>query len=200
MRHLRLACAYLSVAMTVGCTMFQEPQGRPSSPPPAAPATPTADRMPDLSGYRLGVGDRVKVDVFGEADLSIEAAVDGTGRINYPLLGAVPASRRTAKDLQEAISTGLANGYLRNPDVRVSIVQYRPFYIVGQVRKAGAYPFVLGLTVEKALALAGGLTNLASTRRIYVLREDAPTSQRVKVSLDALVSPGDTLMVEESLF
>jgi polysaccharide biosynthesis/export protein VpsN len=192
MPRFRLAFLILTITIVPGCELV----GR----NPALAPAPSAQRVPDLSAYRLGIGDRVRIDVFGEADLSIETAIDGTGRINYPLLGSVPASHRTAGELQEAITTGLASGYLRSPDVRVAIVQYRPFYIVGQVRKAGAYPFVIGLTVEKALALAGGLTNLASTRRIYVLREEAPGNQRIRVSLDALVFPGDTLLVEESLF
>lgn len=171
---------------------------RPAATPPAAAAQ--APAMPDLSAYRLGIGDRVRIDVFNEADLSLEATIDPTGRISYPLLGSIDALRKTARELQESIAAGLGNGYLVNPDVRVQVVQYRAFYVTGQVHRAGAYPFVIGLTVEKALALAGGMTNLASTRSIYLLREDQPVERRVKVGLDALVLPGDTLVVEESLF
>lgn len=164
-----------------------------------APASTPAPKV-DLTAYRMGVGDRVRVDVFGEPDLSLEAAIDPSGRLNYPLLGSIPAQKMTARELQDAIAAGLSEGYLVNPDVRVTVVQYRPFYVMGQVRKAGAYPFVIGLTVEKAVALAGGFTPLASTRRIFLLREDATAEQRVRVGLDALVLPGDTLMVEEGLF
>lgn len=156
--------------------------------------------LPDLSAYRLGIADRIRIDVFGEPDLSLDAMVDPTGRVNYPLLGSIAVLSKTAREVQDALHAGLSNGYLVSPDVRVTVIGYRPFYIIGQVRKAGAYPFVVGLTVEKALALAGGLTNIASTRKIYLLREDAPTQDRIRARLDSLVLPGDTLLVEESLF
>ena len=182
--------------LLAGCVAVS-PAGRyrTKGPASAATAAPT-----DLSAYRIGIGDRVRVDVFGEADLSIEAVVDGSGNISYPLLGIVPARFKTASELQYAITTGLAGGYLRDPDVRVTVVQYRPFYAIGQVKKPGAYPYVIGLTVEKALALAGGITDLASTRQIFLLREDATQSKKIKVGLDAVVLPGDTLVVEESMF
>jgi polysaccharide biosynthesis/export protein VpsN len=191
LRALIVACG---LAVT-GCAT--EPTPAPSNKVvrPAAPAS-----APDLSAYRLGIGDKVRIDVFNEPDLSLEATIDPTGRISYPLLGSVESLRKTARELQDAISQGLAAGYLINPDVRVTVVQYRPFYVTGQVQRPGAYPFVVGLTVEKALALAGGMTNLASSRAIYLLREDRPLDQRVRVVLDAAVLPGDTLLVEESLF
>jgi len=167
----------------------------------AGPAPAAAAMAPlDLSAYRLGVGDRVRIDVFGEADLSLDATVDATGRISYPLLGSVQTLRKTARELQEELRTGLAAGYLISPDVRVTVVGYRPIYLTGQVQRPGAYPFVVGLTVEKALSLGGGMTSLASSRRIYVLHEDTPADRRVRVTLDAPVLPGDTLVVEESLF
>lgn len=189
-RFLLLACFPVLAA----CSVFGA-----AAPEAAAPAA-TPSPAVDVAAYRLGVGDRIRVDVFGEPDLSLDATIDPTGRLNYPLLGSITALKKTARDLQETIAAGLAAGYLVNPDVRVTVVQYRPFYVTGQVRKAGAYPFVIGLTVEKAVALAGGFTPLASTRRIYVLREDAGAGERLRVGLDAPVLPGDTLMVEEGLF
>lgn len=180
-------------AALVGCASAPTPAKR-------APAAAKAVSQPDLSAYRLGTGDRLRVDVFGEADLSIEATIDGTGHISYPLLGAVQARGRTAAELEQALKTGLAAGYLKDPDVRVTVVQYRPFYTVGQVRRPGAYPYVIGLTVEKAIAIAGGMTNLASTRQMFLLREDMAQPKRIKVGLDAVVLPGDTLLVEEGLF
>lgn len=163
--------------------------------PAATPLQP-----PDLSAYRIGIGDRVRVSVFGEADLSLDGDVDATGHLSYPLLGRVVALRKTADELAKDIATGLANGYLVNPDVRVAVIQYRPIYLTGQVNRPGAYPYTAGLTVEKAVALAGGLTRLASERGIYRLPEDAPTSERRRARLDEPVLPGDTLVVEESLF
>lgn len=185
----------IGAALLLGCAGTPAPKAKPASPRPPAAATAA-----DLSAYRLGIGDKVRVDVFGEADLTLEIFVDGTGHISYPLLGPVQARLRTAAELETAIRSGLAAGYLKDPDVRVTVVQYRPFYTIGQVRKPGAYPYVIGLTVEKALAIAGGLTNLASTRQLFLLREDATQSRRIKVGLDAIVLPGDTLLVEEGLF
>jgi polysaccharide biosynthesis/export protein VpsN len=164
------------------------------------PAAPPAVATPDLSAYRLGIGDRVRVSVFGEPDLSLDGDVDATGNMSYPLLGSVPAAKKTAAELANTIAKGLAGGYLVNPDVRVTIVQYRPIYVTGQVTRAGAYPYSAGLTVEKALTLAGGMTRIGSERGVYLLHEDAPASQRTRVRMDDPVLPGDTLLVEESLF
>lgn len=180
-------------ALLAGCAALEPPSR-------TAPRATPAAAVPDLSAYRLGIGDRLRIDVFGEPDLSIEATVDGTGQISYPLLGLIPIQRRTVSEVQQTITQGLAAGYLKEPDVRVAVAQYRPFYTVGQVRKPGSYPYVIGLTVEKAIAIAGGLTNLASTRQIFLVREDATQSRRIKVGLDAAVLPGDTLLVEEGLF
>jgi len=163
-------------------------------------AAPASAAPPDLSAYRLGIGDRVRVSVFGEPDLSVDGDIDATGHLSYPLLGRVPALRKTADELARDIATGLASGYLRNPDVRVAVIQYRPIYLTGQVNRPGAYPYSVGLTVEKALALAGGMTRIGSERGIYRLHEDAPTVERRRVRMDDPVLPGDTLVVEESLF
>lgn len=198
----RLPCI-CAILLLTGCAALEAPAPTKSR-GAAEQRTPPAATRPaaalDLSGYRLGIGDKVRIDVFGEPDLSIEAFIDGTGHIGYPLLGAVPALHKTAAELDQAVAAGLAAGYLKDPDVRVTVVQYRPFYTVGQVRRPGPYPYVIGLTVEKAIAIAGGMTNLASTRQIFLLREDATVSKRIKVGLDATVLPGDTLLVEEGLF
>lgn len=167
---------------------------------PRPPAQAAVAGAADLSAYRLGVGDRVRIQVYGEPELSMDVDVDPTGHVGYPLLGSIPAQRKTAAELGADLTKRLAGGYLVNPDVRVTVVQYRAFYVTGQVNRAGAYPYTVGLTVEKALALAGGMTRLASIRGIYLLREDAPVSERRKVALDAAILPGDTLVVEESLF
>jgi len=150
--------------------------------------------------YRLGVGDLIRVDVFREADLSREAAVESSGSINYPLIGAVNAVGLTPLQLEQDIANRLRAGYLRDPNVRVYVVRYRPIFISGAVRNTGAFPFSEGLSVEKALTLASGMTPLGSPRRIFVLREGAPASAREKVGLDAPLYPGDTLFVEEGVF
>lgn len=185
----RALVAVLLAGLLAGCQSGPAP--RPEPKPAGAP---------DLSAYRLGIGDRVRVSVFGEPDLSLDADVDASGHMSYPLLGAVPAVRKTAGELARTIAAGLANGYLVNPDVRVTVIQYRPIFVTGQVARPGAYPYSVGLTVEKAITLAGGLTRIASERGVYLLPEDAPGSQRRRVRFDEPVLPGDTLLVEESLF
>jgi polysaccharide export outer membrane protein len=154
----------------------------------------------DSSSYRLGVGDRVRIDVFGEPDLTTEVLLVAPGTINYPLLGRVQATGLTPRDLEQAITHGLQGGYLVNPVVRVGVVQYRAIYLLGQVKTPGSYPYIEGLTVERALALAGGMTALASTRKIYLMREGVTTGQRERVQLETPIYPGDTIFVEESLF
>lgn len=143
----------------------------------------------------------MRIDVFNEADLSFETAADANGTINYPLLGRLRVQGLTAKDLEQVITEGLAKGqFLVKPDVRVTIVTLRPIYVIGQVKRAGSYPYVEGINVEKALALAGGMTDLASTRAIYILREDNQTFSREKADLSTQVFPGDTVIIEQGWF
>jgi len=188
----RIAVA-LCLAALAGCSA-DAPRRADAEPPPRSLPPP------DLSEYRLAVGDGVRIEVFGEENLTVNGLLDVTGHISYPLLGSIKALKKTAKELQEEIRRALASGYLRNPDVRVLITHYRPLYIIGQVRRPGVHPYSVGLTVEKALAVAGGVTRLASTRRIYLLPEGASVERRIRVGLDAYVRPGDTLVVEEGLF
>ncbi len=171
----------------------------------AAPSGPRAAETVSraqftAASYRLGVGDLIRVDVFRETDLSREAAVESSGSINYPLIGAVNAVGLTPLQLEQEIANRLRAGYLRDPNVRVYVVRYRPIFVSGAVRNTGAFPFSEGLSVEKALTLASGMSPLGSARRIFVLREGAPASAREKVGLDAPLYPGDTVFVEEGVF
>jgi polysaccharide export outer membrane protein len=102
--------------------------------------------------------------------------------------------------LQSRIIQGLSGDYLVKPEVNVQVMRYRPFFVRGQVRNSGGFPFILGLTVEKAITIAGGFTDRASLRNIFLIREGATQEQKVKVGLDSVISPGDTIIVEESLF
>ncbi len=154
----------------------------------------------DEKVYRLGAGDTIRVEVHEEADLTLETELQGDGKIRYPFLGTLQASGRTVAELQQEITNGLRGDYLIKPEVRVRVVTYRPFYITGQVVRAGGYPYILGLTVEKAVTIAGGFTDRASKRNIFLVPESATQKQKVKVNLDAPVRPGETVVVEESLF
>lgn len=154
----------------------------------------------DSASYKLASGDTVRVDVLGEPDLSLQVLIDPAGRINYPFLGHLSAAGMTVGQLQQKIFTGLNAGYLVKPDVRVSIAQYRSIYVSGQVRQPGAYSYSVGLTVDKVLTLAGGMTQFASPSRIYLQRSGVATEKRANVTLDSPVYPGDTIVVEERLF
>ncbi len=150
--------------------------------------------------YRLSVGDTIRIEVHEEPDLTLETQLQGDGKIPYPFLGTLQAIGKTVAELQHEITEGLRGDYLINPEVRVRIMAYRPFYVTGQVRRSGGYPYLLGLTVEKAVTLAGGFTDRASRRNIFLVPEGSTQEQKVKVNLDSPVRPGDTLIVEESLF
>lgn len=185
----------VSAALLVSCASPVAAPPQSAVPSPSSTATERFDR----NAYKLGPGDRIRVDVFGEPDLSIEGLVDAGGSISYPLLGRVRVQGYTLKALEANMMKLLSNGYLVKPSVRVGMVQFRPFYVTGQVNKVGAYPYVEGLSVEKAIAMAGGMTNIGSERKMFLLREGA-SGQRQRVGLQTVVFPGDTLIVEESLF
>jgi protein involved in polysaccharide export with SLBB domain len=151
--------------------------------------------------YVLAPGDSVSVTVFGEPDLSLEkASVTAAGTIAVPLLGDIKASGLTQNALESVLTERLSDGYLKKPEVTVSIVEYRPFYISGAVSSPGSYPYKEGLTVEKAVALAGGFTPRASKRKITVVREADAGRTPTDAELSTPVGPGDVITVGESLF
>ena len=146
----------------------------------------------------LDAGDEIQIQVYQEADLSMTVRLDRTGVINYPYLGRITAIGKTPIQLQEEIDRGLRGDVLIDPSVNVSITRYRNFYIGGEVRSPGGYPFEPGLTSRQALTLAGGLTEFGSASRIDIQREG--TSDTLSADLDTRVRPGDTITVREGLF
>ena len=153
------------------------------------------------SQYRLGPGDVLRIQVFGEADLSFDGIrLNDAGRFSYPFLGEISAQGRTASQIEQSLIEGLKGDYLIDPRVSVSILEYRDFYVNGEVGSPGGYPFKPGLTVRKAVALAGGLTERASEGRISVIREDDPSRKPVKVELDDPVRPGDIITIDQGFF
>lgn len=154
-----------------------------------------------LSDYALGVGDKIKITVFGEENLSLEVTLSDAGTFSYPFLGEIPVLGRTIGGLADYITEGLLDGYLIQPNVSVTVVEYRPFYIHGEVKEPGGYPFQPGLTLQRAVALAGGFTERASSSKFYLLSEGAQDeSERQKIELTSPLNPGDTITVEESFF
>ncbi len=154
-----------------------------------------------VDSYRIDTGDGISVTVYGEPDLSIkDERVKGDGKISFPLLGDIQVRGRSASELQRLISELLSDGYLKKPNVTVSIDTFRLFYIKGEVRNPGGFNYVDGLTVEKAVALAGGYTDRASERNITVVRDSDP-GQRARQAMPATrIRPGDVITVGESFF
>ncbi|WP_062011019.1 polysaccharide biosynthesis/export family protein [Aureimonas sp. AU4] len=150
--------------------------------------------------YRLDAGDRVRVTVFEQESLTNTYAVDKAGYLALPLVGSVPARGRTTNDVQHAITTALANGYLRNPDVSVQVEQYRPFFVMGEVTTGGQYSYVPGMTAQNAVAIAGGFSPRADHRTVDITRQVNGQIVTGRVLVSDPVLPGDTVAVRERLF
>ncbi len=163
----------------------------------AASPTPTPD---SISAYTLGSGDKVRVTVFGHEDLSGEFEVDGSGNISLPLIRNVKAEGLTVRQLEQSITERLSPDYLINPSVSVEVLNYRPFYIYGEVTKPGSYPFVNGMTVVNAVAMAGGFTYRARTGSVRIVRAGDPQRKAIDADKDTPVLPGDIIEVPERYF
>lgn len=152
------------------------------------------------SQYTLDTGDQLQVTVFGHEDLSGEFQVDGAGRIGMPLVGDIMVLNLTVQQAEQAIADKLSPDFLRNPRVSVQVTNYRPFYILGEVREPGSYPYVSGMTVVQAVALAGGFTYRARQNQVRVLRGGDPSRTREAASQDTIILPGDIIEVPERFF
>ena len=151
------------------------------------------------NSYRLSTGDRIQITVYGEKDLSMETTLNSIGVISYPFLGDITVSGMTVKKLESYIHDHLKDDYLVNPNVHVSIVTYRFFYVNGQVKSPGGYAYRPGLTVQRAISLAGGYTERASRKNTFILHEE-DSEKRIQVKQNTKVRPGDIITVEESFF
>jgi polysaccharide biosynthesis/export protein len=161
----------------------------------AAPMPPAHD-----AAYRLDAGDKLRVVVYGQEGLTNTYAIDAGGSITMPLIGAVPARGRTPAGLASAISAKLRNGYIREPSVAVEIEAYRPFFILGEVAAPGQYPYVPNMSVETAVAIAGGFSPRALRDRVTLTHTDHSGSSRFVVPLGTALGPGDTILVGERWF
>ena len=150
--------------------------------------------------YQLGTGDKIRIQVYNEEDLYLEARVGDSGIISYPFLGNLKVAGLTPSKIEDIITSRLKGDYLINPKVSVDILEYRQFYVNGEVQSPGGYPFQPGITVRKAISLAGGFKERASKEKIFIIREGSTEKDPVKITLDEKVSPGDIITVEESFF
>lgn len=167
------------------------------APAPVEAGDPTPSLAP---AYRLGSGDQIRIIVFGEEDLSGEFFVDGAGMVSLPLVGEVPAANKTLAEFRVELEARLSDGYLNDPRVSAEVLNYRPFYILGEVEAAGEYPYTDGLTVMNAVARAGGFTYRANTRAVYIKRADDDFEREVPLTATVRVMPGDTIRIAERFF
>lgn len=187
-RMLAKACAMALATLTFasGCAA-QPPQAVASTPPPV---------------YKLGVGDKVRITVFGEQSLNGEYPVGSDGTVALPLIGNIEAAGVSAGALQNAIVAKLSPNYILDPRVTVDVVNFRPFYILGEVGRPGSYPYVDALSVTQAIAIAGGYTYRANSRKVFIRRagDEAESAFSLKSGAQVWVLPGDTIRVTERFF
>lgn len=165
---------------------------------PGAGLSPAWAQGTDI--YRLGPGDEIRVMVYGHTDLSGEFEVDGMGRVSLPLIREVNAEGLTPRELEQAITDKLKPDFLKNPKVSVDVLNYRPFYIFGEVKKPGSYAYVNGMTVVNAIALAGGYTYRAKENNVLIIRAKDVDREKNSADHDTIVLPGDVIEVPERFF
>ncbi len=150
--------------------------------------------------YKLGAGDKLRVIVFGEDNLGGVYEVDGSGYVRLPLIAQVQASGLSVHQFEDEVRSKLADGYLLDPRVSVEVINYRPFYIIGEVNKPGEYPYVNGMSVLNAVALAGGYTYRANDSEVYIRRNESSKEQAAPADQTTKISPGDIIRVAERFF
>ena len=151
--------------------------------------------------YQLGSGDVIRINVHGEPDLTFEEIrLTDAGTFTFPFIGEVDANGKTPGEVRNILVEKLKDGYLVDPRVSVSVANYREFYIAGEVKLPGGYPFQPGLTLDRAIALAGGLTERASTKRMTIVRGSQGSRAEEKATMNTLVRPGDTINIDEGFF
>ncbi|MCA8891836.1 MAG: polysaccharide export protein [Hyphomonas sp.] len=169
---------------------------------PAGPSTSAEQvvQQQAVSAYTLGNGDQLRITVFGQPDLSGQFEVDGTGSISMPLIGQVEALGLTTPQLEDRIVEKLEGDYVLNPRVSAEVINYRPYYILGEVNRPGEYPYNSGLTVVNAVAAAGGWTYRAKKNVVYIKSVDSNQEQAIELTTSTVVSPGDTIRIGERRF
>ncbi len=160
--------------------------------------------------YLLGTGDMIRIQVYDEPDLYLESRVSDTGTISYPFLGELKVQGMSLASLEALITSQLKGDYLINPKVSIDMMEYRQFYVNGEVESSGGFAYQPGLTVRKAISLAGGFKERASKDKIFIVHDGSSntgsgndgsgTGEPVKATLDTVVRPGDTITIEQSFF
>jgi polysaccharide export outer membrane protein len=164
----------------------------------ASAQTPPSASSAD--SYILGPNDRIRLKVYGETDITGEYEIDNTGQVSIPLAGHIKAAGATTRQLEKSIASALSKGIVRDPRVNVEIAQYRPYYILGEVKKSGEYPYRHGLTVMDAVASAGGFTYRANENKVFLRRSGAGAEETYPLDAPVPVFPGDNIRIPERYF
>lgn len=194
---IRLAAGIAALAMPLAQAVQA---ATPAAQAPADPAVPEAAApQSDAASYRFGPGDRLRIRVYNEDTISGDYQVDGAGSLSLQLLGSVNAAGLTLPDLVALIQRRLKDeGYMVDPKVAIDVLNYRPFYVLGEVKQPGSYPYVAGISVLNAIAMAGGYTTRAKQSAIKIMRGEDQKKQ--KVAPNTVIMPGDIIKVEERFF
>ncbi len=198
----------LAVLLVSGCQMMSyPPAGSASKPaqaareqaPPAEAGKPASVAPPSDEDYRLGAEDKIKINVYGEADLSGEFMVDSSGVLSAPFIGQIPVKGLTLREFEAVYATKLREAeILKDPKVSAEVTSFRPIYVLGEVKKPGQYAYVSGMTIQKAVALAEGFTYRASESRVEVTRGGRKFT--IDVTPQTKVLPGDEIRILERFF
>lgn len=181
-----LLALVLGAVVLSGCTGYRQP--------------PEAFHESLLQPYTFETSDQVRVTVFGQPELSNTYTIDQTGKMSFPLIGRIVAKGKTAEQVAQIIEQRLRNGFIREPDVSVEVAQYRPVFIMGEVRSAGQYNYIAGMTAQNAIATAGGFTPRANQLDVDITRQVNGEILQGRVPITDPLKPGDTLYVRERLF
>ncbi len=189
-----------TLAIVAGLSLMT---GCASSTVAVAATGPAPEAAPQQVEYALAPGDKIRVIVFGEDTLTGEYVITSGGNLSFPLVGNLRATDKTVEQLQVALAAALGDGYINNPRVSIQVISFRPFYILGEVNRPGEYPVSTGLTLEQAVASAGGYTYRANNRRAFVKRATETKEQLLdlKNAKQAIViRAGDTIRIPERHF
>jgi len=158
--------------------------------------------VPAVAGYeyKLGSGDKIRLIIFGEPDLSGEFTISGDGVVSLPLIREVQAAGLTATQLQMKVESAFKEGYLKDPRVSIEVLSFRPFYILGEVNRPGQYPYSNGITVVNAVALASGFSYRANQKKVFIRHAGATSEEEVPLTSMTMVAPGDTIRIAERYF
>lgn len=149
--------------------------------------------------YKLGPGDQLRINVFGETDLTGTFTVGSQGSVAYPLVGSVPAAGKTIPEFTTTLQDALQQ-YVRSPNVSVEVANYRPFFILGEVQRPGTYPYSADLTVLNAVATAGGFTYRANQGTVFIRHANETSEHQVQITIATPILPGDTVRISERFF